>query len=110
MLVRSKGGELAAPTHSSAPILRRKFAVLRNKPLCGDSTPSSWECLFGSVAPLRHLLQRGGGGCALQSSEPFAGRCLLWQPAKSLRGIRGSLDWCALPDTQMAKVELHALR
>jgi transposase len=27
------------------------------------------------------------------------------QPAKSLTGIGGSLDWCAPPDTQMAKVE-----
>jgi hypothetical protein len=27
------------------------------------------------------------------------------RPAKSLTGIRGSLEWCALPDTLMAKVE-----
>ena len=29
------------------------------------------------------------------------------RPAKSLTGIRGSLEWCALPDTLMAKVELE---
>jgi hypothetical protein len=32
------------------------------------------------------------------------------QPAKRFTGIGGSLEWCALPDTPMAKVELHTLR
>ena len=78
--IRSKGGEFEAPT-LSAPVLARKFAVLRNRPLSGDSSPSSWRCPFGSVyAPPPRTARRWLWPS--KASETFCGSVQAGNPQK----------------------------
>jgi hypothetical protein len=58
-----KGRRMAGTYTLSIPIVASKFAVLRNRPLCGDCSPTLWGALSPGC-PLR-LLVRRGGGCGL---------------------------------------------
>jgi hypothetical protein len=70
--IRSKGGESEAPT-LSAPILARKFAVLRNRLLSGDSSLTFWGCPFGSVPAAPPRRARRWLWSLKRSSETFFG-------------------------------------